>query len=115
MRISILLGLIAAVQGQRRQLRHEDGGPTNPIWNHLLDVNSAEQDRQHATPLFWHIHKAGGTTLHDYFGSCLNLTIAAEVGIKGHEHDQVCREGMCTSRLSLPLANTSQHHRLLSN
>lgn len=86
LRCLLAVGFLAVVHAQRRLYQQ---GPKNPVWSHLLDVQSPEHNRQYATPLLWHIHKAGGTTLHDYFGSCLNLTIAAEVGIKGHEMDQV--------------------------
>ena len=69
------------------QLHHET---LNPVWNNLLDVTETLHDRHTATPLFWHVHKAGGTTLHDYLSSCLNLTLAAEVGVlDGHNDDQV--------------------------
>lgn len=60
------------------------------MWDNVLDVASPEREREDATPLFWHIHKAGGTTLHDLLSSCLDLTIAAEVGVlTGHQDDQV--------------------------
>jgi hypothetical protein len=76
-------------QQQQRRWNHY---PTNPVWDNLLNVASPERDRQVATPLFWHIHKAGGTTLHDFLSSCLNLTLAAEVGVlDGHQDDQVRR------------------------
>jgi hypothetical protein len=59
--------------------------------DHLLDVSAPEKDRETATPFFFHIHKTAGSTLHDYFGFCLNLTVAAEVGITGgHDTDTVC-------------------------
>jgi hypothetical protein len=62
----------------------------DPIWNHILPVLASSNDRAHATPMFWHIHKAGGTTVHDILASCLNLTVAAEVGVRnGHDTDQV--------------------------
>jgi len=41
------------------------------------------------TPVFWHIHKSGGTTLKNFASVCLNLTLASEVGIReGHINDQ---------------------------
>jgi len=61
----------------------------NEAMNHLLDVTTRFEERQHATPFFWHIHKAGGTALHDYLSSCLNMTVASEVGVlEGHDQDQ---------------------------
>lgn len=91
-RIHHLLALLLVASVHSQLLRGGGGkeGPSNPVWNNVLDVHSSEQQRQLATPLFWHIHKAGGTTLHDYFGSCLNLTIAAEVGTtEGHGMETV--------------------------
>jgi hypothetical protein len=52
----------------------------------IVDVGA----RYHAntTPVFWHVPKAGGTTVSDLLASCLQLTIAAEVGIlDGHLMD----------------------------
>jgi hypothetical protein len=41
-----------------------------------------------ATPVFWHVPKAGGTTVHDLVAQCLNLTVAAELGVLGgHKKD----------------------------
>ena len=71
--------------------QRQNQGLSNPVWNNVVDVASS-LDPNNATPLFWHIHKAGGTSLHDFLSSCLNLTLAAEVGVLGgHELDQVCR------------------------
>ncbi|KAI2505910.1 hypothetical protein MHU86_8509 [Fragilaria crotonensis] len=85
---AVLLGSLGSINSQSLRISTKQG-PTNPVWDNLLDVASPEQDRQDATPLFWHIHKAGGTTLHDFLSSCLNLTIAAEVGVlTGHQDDQ---------------------------
>jgi hypothetical protein len=86
---AILLGLLGSTNSQ--PLRNfEKQLSTNAVWDNLLDVASPERDRQDATPLFWHIHKAGGTTLHDFLSSCLNLTVAAEVGVLSrHQDDQV--------------------------
>lgn len=79
-------------QQQQQQQQRWNHYPTNPVWDNLLNVASPARDRQVATPLFWHIHKAGGTTLHDFLSSCLNLTLAAEVGVLGgHQDDQVQR------------------------
>mmetsp|Transcript_16726 Transcript_16726/g.25276 ORF Transcript_16726/g.25276 Transcript_16726/m.25276 type:complete len:95 (+) Transcript_16726:39-323(+) len=65
-------------------------GLDNGAMDHLLDVTSRYEERQYATPLFWHIHKAGGTALHDFLSSCLNMTVASEVGIlDGHDKDEV--------------------------
>mmetsp|Transcript_25301 Transcript_25301/g.42040 ORF Transcript_25301/g.42040 Transcript_25301/m.42040 type:complete len:326 (+) Transcript_25301:45-1022(+) len=45
------------------------------------------------TPLFFHIPKAGGTTIHDLTAFCLRLVTASEVGItQGHEHDATIGE-----------------------
>ncbi len=88
--VAVLLGSLGGIHGQQLRNYNTKQGPTNPVWDNLLDVASPEQDRQDATPLFWHIHKAGGTTLHDFLSSCLTLTLAAEVGVlNGHQNDQV--------------------------
>jgi hypothetical protein len=71
--------------GKASQMNHLD-----PIWNHVLPVSASADERAWAIPMFWHIHKAGGTTVHDILASCLNLTVAAEVGVlNGHDLDQV--------------------------
>ena len=88
LRSVVLLLLLGSLNGIKC-----DKHPINPVWNNLLDVASPERYRQVATPLFWHIHKAGGTTLHDFLSSCLNLTLAAEVGVlSGHHDDQVRKD-----------------------
>ena len=86
----VFLSSLCLIDSQLDKLfGYQKQGPQNPVWDNLLDVASPERDRQNATPLFWHIHKAGGTTLHDFFSDCLNLTIAAEVGIlDGHDMDK---------------------------
>jgi len=40
------------------------------------------------TPLYWHVPKSGGTTVHDYYGECFSLIEASELGIIGHENDE---------------------------
>jgi hypothetical protein len=95
--LALLLGSLSGTNSSSQQLRNRYKHPTNPVWENLLDVASPERDRQVATPLFWHIHKAGGTTLHDFLSSCLNLTLAAEVGaLSGHQDDLV-RKVVCRS------------------
>jgi len=40
------------------------------------------------TPFFWHIPKAGGTSVKGYLSECIGLVEASEVGIQGgHEND----------------------------
>jgi len=42
------------------------------------------------TPFFWHIPKAGGTSVKGYLSECIGLVEASEVGIQGgHENDTV--------------------------
>jgi hypothetical protein len=41
------------------------------------------------TPFFWHIPKAGGTTVHQFVASCLRLRVASNVGtLFGHADDR---------------------------
>jgi len=40
------------------------------------------------TPLYWHVPKSGGTTVHDDYGECFSLVEASELGIIGHENDE---------------------------
>jgi len=41
-------------------------------------------------PVFWHIPKAGGSTVKDIMGTCHRFTMASEYGIvEGHENDPV--------------------------
>ena len=43
-------------------------------------------------PVFWHIPKAGGSTVKDIIGTCHRFTMASEYGIvEGHENDPVCK------------------------
>jgi hypothetical protein len=54
----------------------------------LANVVDVGAHNTHATPVFWHVPKAGGTTVSDLLASCLQLTVAAEVGILGgHDMD----------------------------
>ena len=40
------------------------------------------------TPFFWHIPKAGGTTVHQFAASCLRLCVASNIGVLfGHAND----------------------------
>lgn len=42
------------------------------------------------TPVFWHVHKAGGTTVVDIFSTCFGFVVAAEVGVlEGHGEEMV--------------------------
>ena len=50
------------------------------------DVNTPR--RKTDVPLFWHIHKSGGTSMKDILGECMGKVEAAEAGIKhGHIDD----------------------------
>ena len=96
--ITSLVLLLGRTDGQ--VLQRQIQGLSNPVWNNVVDVASSLDPNNSPTPLFWHIHRAGGTTLHDFLSACLNLTIAAEVGVlDGHEMDQVRRHecARCTS------------------
>jgi len=78
------------------------------VMDHLLDVTANIEERQNSKPLFWHIHKAGGTTLHDFLSLCLNLTVAAEVGIKeGHDQDQELAEVIIDERKYINVDTTT--------
>lgn len=51
-----------------------------PAWtNNLVDVWDANPPAT-ATPLFWYIPKAGGSTLNKIMTYCLNLTLASDKG-----------------------------------
>ena len=84
------ISLFSLGRADSQVLQRQNQGLSNPVWNNIVDVASSSPDVNSVTPLFWHIHKAGGTTLHDFWSSCLNLTLAAEVGVlDGHQMDQV--------------------------
>jgi hypothetical protein len=46
-------------------------------------------DKNTTTPLFFHVPKAGGTTVQDFTARCLGLVVASEVGVTyGHANDR---------------------------
>jgi len=50
--------------------------------------NNNNNEKSKPVPLFWHIPKAGGTTVHDFTAGCLKLTVASNVGTAfGHAND----------------------------
>jgi hypothetical protein len=59
----------------------------------LVDVrDSYDPSSKSMTPLFFHIPKAGGTTMQDLTAFCLHLVTASEVGVThGHDHDTKIR------------------------
>lgn len=62
-------------------------GVDDPIMDHLASMS---EEVTYYTPFFWHIHKAGGTTLHDFISDCLNFIVASEVGVlENHQNDEV--------------------------
>jgi hypothetical protein len=86
--------LLCRIQGRyfqalRMRISSEDD-ILDPIWSHILPLSATSYERGLATPMFWHIHKSGGSTVHDVLGSCLNLTVASHIGVdNGHDTDQV--------------------------
>ena len=48
---AVLLGSLGSINSQLLQTSRNQG-PTNPVWDNVLDVASPERDRQDATPLF---------------------------------------------------------------
>lgn len=49
-------------------------------------------DKNTTTPLFFHVPKAGGTTVQDITARCLGLVVASEVGARyGHAEDRSIR------------------------
>jgi hypothetical protein len=86
--------LLCRVQGAYfqtlRQRKSAEDDILEPIWKHILTMPATSGERGLATPMFWHIHKSGGSTVHDVLGSCLNLTVASHIGVdNGHGADQV--------------------------
>jgi len=56
------------------------------IANNVADVTTPVQYSD--TAVYWHIHKAGGTSMKRYY-SCLDMVLSSHVGItEGHEHDK---------------------------
>jgi len=53
--------------------------------SNVAEIN--DHGRRKATPVFWHVPKAGGTTVHDLVADCLHYIVAAEVGILGGHDD----------------------------
>ncbi len=54
-----------------------------PRFSHLIDKNDffkPDFDRSKITPFYWHIAKAAGTTVHDYYSQCYTLIEASEIG-----------------------------------
>jgi hypothetical protein len=82
----------------------------DPIWKNILPLSTTSVERNLATPMFWHIHKSGGTTVHDVLGSCLNLTVASHIGVdNGHDSDQV-RQMILIEISEKVLENVRQRH-----
>eukprot|EP00566_Odontella_aurita_P011532 CAMPEP_0113538618 /NCGR_PEP_ID=MMETSP0015_2-20120614/7467_1 /TAXON_ID=2838 /ORGANISM="Odontella" /LENGTH=415 /DNA_ID=CAMNT_0000438215 /DNA_START=12 /DNA_END=1259 /DNA_ORIENTATION=- /assembly_acc=CAM_ASM_000160 len=55
-------------------------------------AEGGEESEEHAaetvTPLYWHIYKAGGTSVKSVLTFCLDLTVASNFGVmKGHDLD----------------------------
>jgi hypothetical protein len=46
-------------------------------------------NRTSETPVFWKLFRSGSTTVQPYLSDCLNLVMASEVGIVGHDKDGV--------------------------
>lgn len=64
------------------------GGLPIPDWSGFKDVFDPPEPTD--TPLFFHIPKAGGTTIKNVVGTCHRLTMATEVGVmNGHDKDTV--------------------------
>ena len=55
----------------------------NPLRGEIDDIVIS------VTPLYWHVPKSGGTMVHDYYGECFSLIEASELGIVGHENNEV--------------------------
>jgi hypothetical protein len=109
-----LLVLPCRVQGiyihLLRLVKSSDDDSLDPIWRNILPLSASSEERNIATPMFWHIHKSGGTTVHDVLGSCLNLTVASHIGIdNGHESDQV-RKMILIEISEKVLENVRQRH-----
>lgn len=63
-----------------------DGGMPIPVLGGLKDVWDPLEPMD--TPVFFHIPKAGGTTIKNVVGTCHRLTMATEVGVmNGHDKD----------------------------
>ena len=76
-------------QNLRKPKRKRPVIPDLPL-NKVLNVGDA---RDNVTPLFWHVHKAGGTTVQDLASHCLDMVVASEVGVlKGHDQDNVRKQ-----------------------
>ena len=53
-----------------------------------MAYNNERRQLSKITPLFWHIPKAGGTTVHQFAASCLRLSVASNIGIMfGHANE----------------------------
>lgn len=70
-----------------RDLSEPSDLPSDINENVLVDVRDLETHAS-VTPLFFHIPKAGGTTIQDLTAFCLHLVTASEVGaVNGHDKD----------------------------
>lgn len=53
-----------------------------------MAYNDERRQLSKITPLYWHIPKAGGTTVHQFAASCLGLSVASNIGIMfGHANE----------------------------
>ena len=80
--------LLSATGSNLRQLYRKKKGYRDTLeLDHALKKNEA---RDNFTPLFWHVHKAGGTTVKVLVTECLDMTVASEIGrIRNHHEDPV--------------------------
>lgn len=68
------------------------------IENNLIDreeyfklVKENHHKIRSVTPFYWHVAKAGGTSVQNLYLKCYTLITASEIGIKGHEEEDFLR------------------------
>lgn len=59
------------------------------MFSNLAETSTPSTDAE--TPLFWHVPRAGGSTMKDIMGQCLGLVSASEVGVRDG-HGAYCAE-----------------------
>ena len=86
--LSVLHVSSSHLPGLLRRRELDETTELSPILDENVIVAVGDKIDDTVTALFYHIPKAGGTTIHDLTAHCLGLTLACEVGVgRGHDRD----------------------------
>jgi len=79
-----------ALGGENAEVGAVEIDAEQEFWLQFTNMTEREDEWNEADiPFFWHVPRAGGSTVKAIVGTCLDLVQACEIGVtEGHGHDE---------------------------